>query len=137
MRRYLLDTIPLTAYLKGVPSARELIEPWIRRQEVATSILVYGEVTEYNKSFADVARRQAQLRRLLREVSPYVPTFAILERYADVRRQLRPPYGPGLIGDIDTLIAATALEHRLTLVSTDTDYQRVPDLQLTLLPRKA
>jgi len=72
----------------------------------------------------------------LREVSPYVPTFAILERYAELRRQLRPPHGPGLIGDIDTLIAATALEHGLTLVTTDTDYQRVPDLKLTLLPRR-
>lgn len=136
MRRYLLDTTPLTAYLKGVASARELIEPWLIHQEAATSILVYGEVTEYNKSFPDVTRRQQQLRLLLREVSPYVPTFAILERYAELRRQLRPPHGPGLIGDIDTLIAATALEHGLTLVTTDTDYQRVSDLQLTLLPRR-
>ncbi|HEV2109339.1 MAG TPA: hypothetical protein VGR16_13850 [Thermomicrobiales bacterium] len=86
MRRYLLDTTPLTAYLKGVASARDLIEPWIRRQEAATSILVYGEVTEYNKGFPDVVRRQEQLRTLMREVSPYVPTFAILKRYADFRR---------------------------------------------------
>jgi tRNA(fMet)-specific endonuclease VapC len=136
VRRFLLDTTPLTAYLKGIPTARELIEPWIRRQEVATSILVYGEITEYNKRFQDVARRQAELRRLLREVSPYVPTFAILDRYAELRRQLRPPHGPGLIGDIDTLIAATALEYGLTLVTTATDYQRVSDLQLILLPRK-
>ncbi len=136
MRRYLLDTTPLAGYLRGIASARELIEPWIRRQEAATSILVYGEITEYNKSFPDVMRRQEQLRRLLREVSPYIPTFEILERYADVRRQLRPPHGPGLIGDIDTLIAATALEHGLTLVTTDTDYARVPGLDLILLPRK-
>lgn len=65
-----------------------------------------------------------------------MPTLSILERYADLRRRLRPPYGPGLIGDIDTLIAATALEHNLTLVTTDTDYQRVPHLKLELLPRK-
>ena len=136
MKRYLLDTTSLAAYLKGIASARELIEPRIRRQEVATSVLVYNEVTEYNKSFPDVTRRQQQLRQLLREVSPYVPTFAILERYAELRRQLRPPHGPGLIGDIDTLIAATAHEHGLTLVTTDTDYQRVPDLKLTLLPRR-
>jgi len=136
VRRYLLDTTPLTAYLRGIASARDLIEPWIRRQEAATSILVYGEITEYNKSFPDVVRRQEQLRRLLREVSPYIPTFEILERYADVRRQLRPPHGPGLIGDIDTLIAATALEHGLTLVTTDTDYTRVSGLDLMLLPRK-
>lgn len=55
MRRCLLDTTPLTAYLKGVVSARDLIEPWIRRQEAATSILVYGEVTEYNKSLPERA----------------------------------------------------------------------------------
>lgn len=136
MRRYLLDTTPLTTYLKGIDSARELIQPWIMRQEAATSILVYSEVTEYNKGFPDVARRQEHLRRLLREVSPYVPTFAILERYAELRRQLRPPHGPGLIDDIDTLIAATALEHGLTLVTTDADFERVPDLRLTLLPRR-
>jgi predicted nucleic acid-binding protein len=44
---------------------------------------------------------------------PYFLTDRILERYADIRRALRPPYGPGLIGDIDTLITATALERDL------------------------
>lgn len=34
----------------------------------------------------------------------------------------------GLIGDIDTLIAATALEHGLILVTTDSDFGRVPGL---------
>jgi PIN domain len=47
----------------------------------------------------------------------------------------RPPYGPGLIGDIDTLIAATALEYDLTLVTTDSDFVRVPGLNLILLDR--
>lgn len=137
MRRYLLDTTPLTAYLKGVPAVRSLVEPWITRQEAATSVLVYGEVTEYNRSFSDFARRQNELRWLLDEVFPYVPTYSILERYADLRRRLRPPHGPGLIGDIDTLIAATALEYDLRLVTTDTGFQRVPDLDVMLLPRKA
>lgn len=74
-KRYLLDTAPLTAYLKGIPSARSLIQAWIVRREVATSMLVYGEITEDNRGFVDSARRQAELRRLLREVSPYVPTY--------------------------------------------------------------
>jgi predicted nucleic acid-binding protein len=42
---------------------------------------------------------------------------------------LRPPYGPGLIGDIDVLIAATAIEHDLTIVTTDGDFERVPNLK--------
>lgn len=136
MKRYLLDTTPLVAYLKGVPSARELVEPWIRRREAATSILVYGEVMEYYKSFVDLATRQAELQTLLREVSPYVPTYGIRDRYADIRRQLRPPHGPGLVGDIDTLIAATAFEHDLIVVTTDSDYSRVAGLRLQLMPRK-
>jgi hypothetical protein len=55
--------------------------------------------------------------------------------YADLRRSLRRPYGPGLIGDIDTLIAATALERNLTVVTIDTDFQRVPNLRVILLSR--
>jgi predicted nucleic acid-binding protein len=70
-------------------------------------------------------------------VSPYLLTYPIMARYAQLRRQLRPPNGPGLIGDIDTLIAATALERNLTLVTTDSDFQRVPGLQTMLVARQA
>ncbi len=38
-----------------------------------------------------------------------------------------------MIGDIDTLIAATALERNLAVVTIDTDFQRVPNLQVILL----
>ena len=36
---------------------------------------------------------------------------------------------------IDTLIAATALEFDLALITTDTDSQRVPNLRVVLLER--
>lgn len=62
-------------------------------------------------------------------------TYPLLDRYADLRRTLRPPHGPGLIGDIDTLIAATALEQGLTLATSDSDFQRVPGLSVLLLTR--
>jgi predicted nucleic acid-binding protein len=74
---------------------------------------------------------------LLREVYPYFLTYAILDRYADIRWQLRPPHGPGLIGDIDTLIAATALERGLTVVTTDSDFERVPQLKVMLMTLRA
>ena len=136
MRRYLLDSSLLAAYLNNRPSAVALIAPWIARREAATSILCYAEVIEYVKSFSNFALRHAQLKtRLLREIHPYILTFPILERYADLRRALRPPYGPGLIGDVDTLIAATALERQLTVVTMDTDFRSVPSLSVQLLPR--
>jgi predicted nucleic acid-binding protein len=135
VRRYLLDTAPLSAYLLNRRGAVELIHPWISRREVTTSILVYAEIIEYLHALADFPRRQTQLRELLIEVTPSSLTYPILERYAEIRRQMRPPRGPGLIGDVDTLIAATALERHLTLVSVDSDFRRVPELNVLLLTR--
>ena len=60
----------------------------------------------------------------------------MLERYADIRRALRPPHGSGVIGDMDTPIAATALERNLTLVTSDQHFQRVPGLTVMLIDRQ-
>ncbi len=137
MRRYLIDTAPLAAYLLGRAGAVATLDPWLNRREAVTSLLVYGEVTEYLKGLPDFPVRHQHLRQQLQEIRPYVLTYAILERYAELRRLLRPPHGPGLIGDIDILIAATALEHHLTVVTTDTDFQRVPGLEVFLLARQS
>ena len=135
MRRYLLDTNIIGAYLMGRKKASELAHPWIQNDEAATSILIYGEVCEYLKSFSDVSERLAALRMLLRKVHPYPLTYSLLEKYAEIRRAMRPPQGTGLIGDIDTLIAATALDNDLTLVTTDSDFLRVPNLSTLHIPR--
>jgi hypothetical protein len=94
VRRYLLDTGPLTALLLARPPAVALMESWLLNHEAATSVM---------------------------------------DRYAHLRRLMRPPRGSGLIGDIDTLIAATALEHDLTVVTTDGDFTRIPGLSVLLL----
>jgi tRNA(fMet)-specific endonuclease VapC len=137
VRRYLLDTTVLAAYLYNRPSVVTLLSPWMQNRELATSILVYGEVVEHLKSRPDFQRHQQQLRELLAEVQPFFLTYRILERYADLRRALRPPHGPGLIGDIDTLVAATGIERDLTLVTADSDFQRVPNLNVHLIPRQS
>lgn len=137
MRRYLVDTTVLAAYLYNRSAVVNLLAPWINQREVSTSILVYGEVIEHLKSRPDFALHQSQLRQLLTEITPYFLTYSILERYADIRRSLRPPHGGGLIGDMDTLVAATALERNLTLVTTDSDFQRVPNLKVMAVPRSS
>lgn len=136
MRHYLLDTTPLTALLFGRRAAVERIQPWLDRDEVATCGLVYAEVIEYLRGQPNYPQRRANLRALLDTVYPYSLTDAILERYSLIRRQLRPPHGPGLIGDIDTLIAATALERGLIAVTCDSDYERVPGLEVIVIPRR-
>lgn len=135
MTRYLLDNGVLIAYLKGRPGALRLVQPWIIAREAATSQLVYGEAIEYLKSASDYRQRRIGLRKLLREVTPYQLTYRNLERYADLRRDMR--RSVGLIGDVDTLIAATALEHDLAVVTLDGDLTRVPGLSVMHLPRSA
>lgn len=137
MRRYLLDTALLTAYLRGWRGAVSLLQPWIDADEAATSVLNYGEAIEFFKGLTSFPQRKVLLRSLLRRVRAYDLTYDVLERYADLRRAMRKPYGPGLIGDVDTLIAATAIEHNLTVVTLDGDFGRVPGLSAMLLDRAA
>ena len=58
-----------------------------------------------------------------------------MERYADLRRAMRRTIG--IIGDVDALIAATALEHDLTVVTPDGDLTRMPGLSVMHFPRSA
>lgn len=120
----------------GRQQSRSLIDPWIRAGEAATSVLVYAEVIEYLRMRSNFEHNRDVLRNALRDIYPYSLTYPILERYSEIRRQLRAPYGPGHIGDIDTLIAATALERNLTVATMDGDFQRVPGLKVMLLPRR-
>ena len=134
---YLLDTGVLNAYLRGRTGAVALVDPWVVQGQAATSVLVYGEIVEFLQSLADGDQREAELREVLRDVHPYQLTYPILRRYASLRRAMRPPQGPGLIGDVDTLIAATALERGCTLVTLDGDFTRVPGLAVMQVDRSA
>ena len=127
---YLLDTGVLNAYLRGRAGAVALVEPWVANSQASTSVLVYGEIVEFLQGLADYPFREAEFREVLRDIHSYQLTYPILRRYAALRRAMRPPHGPGIIGDVDTLIAATALERGCTLVTLDSDFTRVPDLSV-------
>lgn len=137
MKKYLLDTTPLAALLQGRAVAVSLLRPLLVADELATSMLVYGEVMEFLQGFPDVFARQSELELLLHDILPYNLTYPILARYATLRRSMRRPYGLGLIGDVDTLIAATALEHNLTVITADSDYDRVPGLIVMKIDRNS
>ncbi len=135
MTKYLLDTSLVAGYLLAREKAMQLVRPLIEKDQATTSILVYGEVAEYVKKFATFTSYRASLEALLEQVYPYPLTYPILERYADIRRELRPLHQD--IGDIDTLIAATTIEYGLTLLTIDTDFERVPHLKTKLVNLKA
>src|SRR5579863_4618091 len=124
--KYLLDSAPLAAYVRGRKGAVARLDALIAQHETATSILVYGEIIGGLLSFPSMfTQYQGTLRGLIQtQITPLVPDYRIMERYAAIRRTLRTLRSPtgqplGLIGDVDTLIAATALEHGLELITTD------------------
>jgi predicted nucleic acid-binding protein len=136
MRAYLLDTGVMAAYLLGRPRFVRLLSSFMGDDQSAMSIICYGEIYEYLQSRGDFAVAHNQLMELfnLGAIYLYNLDLAIMVRYAQIRRTLR--RGSGLIGDADTLIAATAMEHDLTLVTLDGDFQRVPGLKLQVVPRQ-
>jgi len=85
MKKYLLDNGALVALVKGRPGAERLIRPWVEHDEAATSILAYGEAIECFRSLPDFPHQRSNLRALLRGVTPYGITYAIMERYSDPR----------------------------------------------------
>lgn len=135
MRRYLLDTGPLAAYLHGRPAAHDLIDPWLTKREAATTTLNYAEVIEYLRPLRDFRRQRTRLRHLVNTVYPYGVSLAAGEIYADVRLSWR-SNKTGFIGEMDTVIAAVALERGLTVVTTDSDFTRVPGLDVMLVSFK-
>jgi len=50
-----LDSAPLAGYLHGRASFVDLITPFIREHQAATSILVYAEVIAYLKGLAAIS----------------------------------------------------------------------------------
>src|SRR4029453_12678079 len=102
MRRYLLDTGPLGAYLQGRQAVVDLVAPWLRQHEAATSILAYAEVVEYIKGFPDFLTLHTQLRRLLRHIYPYFLTYRPLkhtstQRPISFKRSSLEPYRDGIL----------------------------------------
>lgn len=137
MRRYLLDTSPLGAFLLGRKRALEAINLWIANREVVTSIVVYGEIEEYFKTMNNYTMLHDILARQLEEIKPLSITRSIMGIYADLRLQMRAPRGSGVLTDSDTLIAATAVRYDLILVTHDEkDFRRVPGLRMMVLTSK-
>jgi predicted nucleic acid-binding protein len=112
------------------------LQPMVEAGSAVTSVLVFGDVTEYLHNRRDFESRYQRLWQLTEHIYPYSVSIQVAARYAALRRQLRPPRGQGLIGDVDILIAATALENDLTVVTMDSDFLRAPNLRVTLIARQ-
>jgi predicted nucleic acid-binding protein len=127
--RYLIDTDWVADHLANRPDATRLLAS-LFDEGIAISLVTYGEIYEgifYGRRYTQSL--EIAFLELLRRCPVLSLDESIMRRFAAVRGGLRRE--GRLIGDADTLIAATALHHDLTLVTRNLDhFRRVPDLKI-------
>jgi tRNA(fMet)-specific endonuclease VapC len=129
MSTYLLDTDWIVDILTGQEKAIKTILE-LTSSGLALSIITYGELYEGAAFARDPAPALAGLRAFLKGKAILPLTQPIMERFAQIRGSLPRPIRQQ-IGDLDILIAATCLEHNLTLLTRNLkDFQKIPDLKL-------
>ena len=131
---YLADTDDVVDYLKGQRNVATLLEPLLP-EGIALSMITFAEVYEGIYYGHDRSQHETGFRNLLRTISVLDITRSIARHFALLRGQLRAtPQGKSLVhpkDNYDLVIAATALHHKLTLITRNIqDYDRIPDLKL-------
>jgi tRNA(fMet)-specific endonuclease VapC len=125
---YLIDSDWVADYLKGRADARSLLDS-LFADGLAISIITYAEVYEGVYYGTQRRRHEEGFRAFVQATSVLSITRAVARRYAVLRGRLQRE--GQLIDQPDLLIAATALEHDLTLVTRNIrDFQRVPELRI-------
>jgi tRNA(fMet)-specific endonuclease VapC len=132
--RYLLDADWCIDYLANIRAARRLY-PTLIRDGVVVSVVTEIELLTVAYGGPDPATAIRQLRGFLRAVTRLLLNQRVVQRTARLRARLRSRNAPIKHRAYDLIVAATALEYDLTLVSSNVrDYQDIPGLTL-LNPR--
>jgi tRNA(fMet)-specific endonuclease VapC len=125
---YLVDSDWVILALKGRPEAKTLLGG-LASAGLAISLVTYGEVYEGIYYGTDSKKNEQVFLNFLRDIDTLPLTETIMKRFAQLRGHLRATGLP--VGDLDLLIAATALTHSLTLVTGNVrHFYRVPDLSI-------
>ena len=120
--KYLVDTNILSEATKPAPQVR--VVEWLQthRQESAVSSVVLGEL-ELGILSLPVGQRRARLEQWFKELQAAIPVLSfdakVASEWAGMMASLK---GKGLSMAVkDSLIAATAREHHLTVVTRNTN----------------
>lgn len=103
---YLLDSDYVADFLNGRPDAIQLLSR-LPREQIAISVITFGEVTEGITFGQDRQRHERGFRQFLRVVDVLLLSRTTMRRFAHLRGVLRAQ--GNLIPDMDLLIGATAI----------------------------
>ena len=129
MSQYLVDTDWIIQVLPGDQAATTTLED-LAEAGLAISLITYGELYEGSYYAKAPQAALATLADFLIDKELVPLSKAVIERFAILRGQL-PRIVRQQVGDMDLLIAATAIEHDLTLLTLNRrDFQLLPGLSL-------
>jgi predicted nucleic acid-binding protein len=128
--RYLVDTDWIIDGIANLSAARDLLHR-LSTDGLAVSVISLGELFEGAYLYPAPEDHIRTYRQFLAGYSILPVTEDIVSRFATIRALLRRQ--GKLIPDLDLLIAVTALEHNLTLLTHNVrHFDRVPNLQVYL-----
>ena len=126
--KYLVDTDDVADYLKGYKAATSLLDT-LFFEGMSIRMITFAEVYEGIYYGHNRPHYTHIFQRFLQGVSVLGITRSIAKQYARIRGDLARK--GQLIDQPDLFIAATAIEHDLTLVTRNLkDYHRIPHLKL-------
>ena len=127
---YLVDTDWVIDLLASVPEALQLLDR-LAQDGIAISIIAYMEAYQGVERSPHPEEAQNKLSALLDSLPVVSLSPAVAQRCARLRETLRKQGKRVNERSLDLIIAATALEYNLTLVTRNTeDYADVPGLKL-------
>lgn len=126
--RYLIDTTVLSPYFARNQAAIDLLKQ-LTPDGIAVSILAYLEAYQGVIERPDPVASRRRFDAFFRSV-PILPISpAVARRCAEIRSMLKKQGRSPRRRAFDLVIAATALEHGLAVVTHNTqDYQDIPNL---------
>ncbi len=131
MTRLLLDSSAYIAFKKRHP---EVIEALSEAEEIWISPIVLGELRAGFLQGSKGESNERELRMFLE--TPRVSTLTIDEetsyRYAIIRIALKKAGTPVAANDL--WIAANAMQHGLPILTSDSDFQKIPQVIVRLFP---
>ncbi len=133
MRRVLLDTSAYSAFKRG---QRDAVDAIGSADRLLVSSIVLGELRAGFVRGNRVRQNEAELARMLdaERVDVIAVDAETSERYAAIVDSLRRAGTP--VATNDVWIAACAMQHGAVLLTADTDFRRIGQIVVELLPSR-